>query len=96
MNQSYFIVEHFFFYKETTQEVLIPRYTIDGNRKINIVKFLIRKRLEKYIECRESLLERVYKLKYKTAKKLIDAGYKYLGGFGRWCPVKVFKNIFEI
>jgi adenylate/nucleoside-diphosphate kinase len=50
------------------------------------------KRIEKYVECRKSLFERVYKLKYKTAQKLIDAGYKYLGGFGRWCPVKLYEG----
>jgi hypothetical protein len=37
-------------------------------------------------------MERVYKIKYKLAQKLIDFGYKQLSRFGRWCPVKV--NLF--
>ena len=85
------IIENIFL-KDTIQEAFIPRYTIDGNRKITIVKYLIRQHLEKYIDNRESLLERVYPIKYKLARKLIDGGYKFLGSFGRWCPIKVMQN----
>ena len=71
------------------QEQQIPRFTIDGNRKPTIVNYTIKKKLQKYIEFRQSLFERVYPIKFKVANKLIDFGYKHLSRFGRWCPVKV-------
>jgi adenylate/nucleoside-diphosphate kinase len=71
---------------------LIPRYTIEANRKPNIVRYLIKKRLTRFTETRQSLLERVYPVKLKVANKLIDFGFKQLSRFGRWCPVKLLEG----
>ncbi len=73
-------------------EVQIPRFKVDGTRKPEIVRFLIKKSLTRFIDYRQSLIERVYKTNFKLASKLIDFGYKQLSRFGRWCPVKVRKN----
>ncbi|CAF0775596.1 unnamed protein product [Brachionus calyciflorus] len=78
--------------KDALQEVLIPRFTVDSNRKPNIVSFLIKKRLKRFIDNRQSLFERVYPIKLRIANKLIDFGYKRLSRFGRWCPIKLFEN----
>lgn len=78
--------------KEILQEAFIPRYVIEANRKPNIVRYLIKKRLTRFIQYRQSLLERVYPVKLKTANKLVDFGYKRLSRFGRWCPVKLMEN----
>jgi hypothetical protein len=75
--------------KEILQEVQIPRFYVDGKRKQNIVKFLIDKKLKRFIEYRQSLFERTYEVKLVSANKLIDFGYKKLSRFGRWCPVQV-------
>ena len=79
-------------FKETLQESLIPRFTIPGNRKPHIVRFLIKKRLKRFIDFRESTFERAYPIKLGAATKLIDFGYKQLSRFGRWCPVKLLEN----
>lgn len=75
--------------RDALQEALIPRFTVESNRKQNIVRYLIKKRIKRFIDFRESLLERVYPIKLKVANKLIDFGYKQLSRFGRWCPVKL-------
>ena len=67
----------------------MPRFTVESNRKINIVRYLIKKRIKRFIDFRQSLFERVYPTKLRIANKLIDFGYKQLSRFGRWCPVKV-------
>lgn len=78
--------------REAFKDNLIPCFTVDANRKINIVTHVVNKRLEKFIDDRESLFERVYPIKQGTAAKLIEFGYNKLSRFGRWCPVKVFSN----
>ena len=79
--------------KDILQEFLIPRFTIEANRKPNIVQYLIKKRLKRFVEPqRKSLLERVYPIKYRLAMKLLNFGYKQLSRFGKWCPVKLLKG----
>jgi adenylate/nucleoside-diphosphate kinase len=75
--------------KENLQEAQIPRFNVVGNRKQTIVRYLIEKKLQRFVEFRQSLLERVYPIKVKMANKLIDVGFKHLSRFGRWCPVKL-------
>ena len=78
--------------QEVFKESLIPRFTFDAHRKINIIKYLISEKLKRFVDYRQSLLERVYPCKLKMANKLVDFGYKHLSRFGRWCPVKLTKN----
>ena len=75
--------------KENLQEAQIPRFNVVGNRKQTIVRYLIEKKLQRFVDFRQSLLERVYPIKIKMANKLIDFGFKHLSRFGRWCPVKL-------
>lgn len=70
----------------------MPRFTVESNRKANIVRYLIKKRLKRFIDNRQSLFERVYPVKIRVANKLIDFGYKQLSRFGRWCPIKHLEN----
>ncbi len=53
--------------REPLQEAQVPRFKVDGSRRPAIVEFLVRKRLARFVESRDSLLERVYALKLKTA-----------------------------
>lgn len=78
--------------KEPLQEAMIPRFKIDGNRRQKIVEHLLLKKLTRFVENRDSLLERTYVLKTRVANKLIDFGYKHLSRFGRWCPVKLMEK----
>lgn len=78
--------------KEPMTEAQLPRFKIDGNRRIKIVEYLLRKKLVRFIENRDSLFERVYSVKPKTAQKLLDFGYKQLSRFSRWCPVKLLQK----
>lgn len=75
--------------KDALQEAFVPHFTIESNRKPNIVRFLIKKKIKRFIDFRQSLFERVYPIKLKIATKLLDFGYKQLSRFGRWCPVKL-------
>ena len=70
-------------------QLLIPNYTINGGRKLHVVKYSLRKSLKPYIEDRESLLVKCTPVTITIAKNLLDHGYKLMSKFGRWCPVKV-------
>ncbi|RNA33059.1 adenylate kinase 9-like, partial [Brachionus plicatilis] len=50
---------------DVMQEVLVPRFTVDSNRKPNIVRYLVKKRLKRFIDNRQSLFERVYPVKLR-------------------------------
>jgi len=53
--------------REPLQEAQVPRFRVDGGRRAAIVEFLVRKRLARFLDSRDSLFERVYALKLKTA-----------------------------
>lgn len=78
-----------YFFQEALEEILIPKYEIDGGRKPHIVRYLLSKKLKPFVEYRHSLFERVYPISEKLAKKMLQSGYKQPSRFGRWCPVKV-------
>lgn len=70
-------------------QLLIPNYTVNGGRKLHVVKYSLRKVLRPYIEDRESLLVKCTPVTMSIAKNLVNQGYKLMSKFGRWCPVKV-------
>ena len=70
-------------------QLLIPNYTVNGGRKLHVVKYSLRKVLKPYIEDRESLLVKCTPITMNIAKNLLNNGYKQMSKFGRWCPVKV-------
>ena len=83
------IVKQITFLQDKLEEMLIPRYEIEGGKKPHIVKYMISKRLKNIVQYRHSLFERVYPISEKLAIKMLNAGYKQPSRFGRWCPVKV-------
>ena len=68
---------------------MIPNYTVNGGRKLHVVKYSLRKVLKPYVEDRESLLVKCTPITINIAKGLVNHGYKLMSKFGRWCPVKV-------
>jgi len=75
--------------QERLEEILIPRLVVPAGRKPHIVQYLISKKLHAIVRQRYSMFERVYSVNVHIANKLLDAGYKLLSRFGRWCPVVV-------
>lgn len=70
-------------------QLLISNYTVNGGRKLHVVKYSLRKVLKPYIEDRESLLVKCTPVTMSIGKNLVNQGYKLMSKFGRWCPVKV-------
>jgi adenylate/nucleoside-diphosphate kinase len=75
---------------------MIPRIELGGGRKPHIVRYALIKKLKPYIQYRHSLFERVYPVSEKLATKMLQHGYKQPSRFGRWDPVLVSENLFDI
>ncbi|KAM4771030.1 adenylate kinase 9 [Rhinophrynus dorsalis] len=75
--------------KEELEKLMIPCVTINGGRKLNIVRYQLYEKLKHIVENRESLFEKGYPVSYALAKKLLQMSYKHPSVFGRWDPVKL-------
>lgn len=62
---------------------------VNAGDKPRYVKNRLTKKLERFIQLRENLFERVYPIKPQLAQKLIDNGYLHYSKFGKFCPVSV-------
>ncbi|XP_077977825.1 adenylate kinase 9-like isoform X2 [Glandiceps talaboti] len=75
--------------QEVLEELMIPRIELNGGRKPHIVRYTINQSLRPIVDYRQSLLEKVYPLSDKLAKKMLQVGYKHPSRFGKWCPVQL-------
>ena len=70
-------------------ELQIPQHAVSGSRRLPVVLYSLAKALRPYTNQRPGLLTKCTPISSLMAKKLLNHGYKQLGKFKRWCPVKV-------
>lgn len=75
--------------QEVLTQLLIPNYSVNGGRKLHVVKYSMKKALRPFLEDRAGLLTKCVPINMSMARGLLNHGYKQYSKFGRWCPVKV-------
>ncbi|XP_065199230.1 adenylate kinase 9-like [Sycon ciliatum] len=78
---------------EVLGNVVVPHAEIDANRKIPVVRYLIKKALEKYWDHRQSLLTNAIPIDPDSAFRMAKVGYKKASKFGSCCPVELMEGM---
>ncbi|KAK2856221.1 hypothetical protein Q5P01_004956 [Channa striata] len=70
----------------------IPKMSINGSRKMRIVRYQLLRQIQPLLSNRESLFQTSQPISYRLANMLLFSSLKFYSAFGCWDPIKQYEE----